>query len=181
MKYTKVSTISKSYAKALLDVANESILSEKFRTQLDEILQVLSTSEDLRIVMANTSISIAEKLEIIDAVFADKIDKKLLNFLKILVEKGRFNELEAINLAYIEMVENLSNIKTVEISSPIALNFENKSNVLFKLEHKLKCEIRPIWKIDESLIAGLRFKIDDCTIDTSVRAKLEDLSKKIVR
>ena len=79
------------------------------------------------------------------------------------------------------MVENLSNIKTVEISSPIALNFENKSNVLFKLEHKLKCEIRPIWKIDESLIAGLRFKIDDCTIDTSVRAKLEDLSKKIVR
>ena len=99
--------------------------------------------------------------------------------MKILVEKNRFNELEAIFEAYNEMLEELSNTKTVEITSPIELNFENKSNVLFKLEHKLGCEIKPVWKIDNSLIAGLTFKIDDCIIDTSIRAKLENLSKNI--
>lgn len=181
MKHIKVSTISKNYAKALLDVAKESGSPEVFNTQLNEIMLVLNTSEDLNIVMANTSISIAEKLEIIEAVFGNKIESKLLNFLKILVEKDRFCELEAIKLSFAKMIEDMSNIKTVEITSPIALNFENKSNVLFKLEHKLNCEIKPIWKTDESLIAGLKFKIDDCTIDTSIRAKLEDLSKKIVR
>lgn len=175
MNKTMISTISKTYAKALLEIGNKNQLKQ----ELDEIINVINSSSDLKIVMANSSISISKKLEILDSIFSSKISPKLLNFLKILVEKNRFNELEAIFEAYNEMLEELSNTKTVEITSPIELNFENKSNVLFKLEHKLGCEIKPVWKIDNSLIAGLTFKIDDCIIDTSIRAKLENLSKNI--
>ena len=53
----------------------------------------------------------------------------------------------------------------------------NKENSI--LEHKLNKEITPIWTVDKGLIAGLAFKIDDCVIDTSIRAKLENLSKNI--
>lgn len=175
MNKTMISTISKTYAKALLEIGNKNQLKQ----ELEEIINVINSSSDLKIVMANSSISISKKLEILDSIFNSKISPKLLNFLKILVEKNRFNELEAIFEAYNEMLEDLSNTKTVEITSPIELNFENKSNVLFKLEHKLGCEIKPVWKIDNSLIAGLTFKIDDCVIDTSIRAKLENLSKNI--
>ena len=114
-------------------------------------------------------------------IFEGKIEKKLINFLKILVEKNRFNEFAAIKKSFSDMVQKLSNKKTVEITSPIKLNFENKTNVLFKLEHKFNCEILPVWKVDKSLIAGLTFKYDDCVIDTSLRAKLENLSKNINR
>ena len=175
MNKTMISTISKTYAKALLETGDKNQLKQ----ELDEIINVINSSSDLKIVMANSSISISKKLEILDSIFGGKISPKLLNFLKILVEKNRFNELEAIYEAYNEMLEELSNTKTVEITSPIELNFENKSKGLFKLEHKLGCEIKPVWKIDNSLIAGLTFKIDDCVIDTSIRAKLENLSKNI--
>lgn len=176
MAKTMISTISKTYAKALLESAdNANLLKE----QLKQILEVVNSSPDLKIVITNSSISIAKKLEIIDSVFGGKIESKLLNFIKILIEKNRFCELEAIYEAFKQMIEQLSNMKTVEVTSPIKLNFENKSNVLFKLEHKLGCEIKPIWKVDESLIAGLTFKIDDSVIDTSIRAKLENLSKNI--
>lgn len=181
MAKTLISTISKNYAKALMEIATEQKSFEKIEQQLNQIAEVLETSDDLKIVMSNSSISSSTKIEILNEIFGKKIDKKILNFLKILVEKNRFNEFYPIKSAFEEMSEKHSNKKTVEVYSPIELNFENKSNVLFKLEHKLGCEITPIWKVDKSLIAGLAFKIDDCVIDTSVRAKLANLSKSINR
>lgn len=181
MTETHISTISKNYAKALFDTAQESNSCELINSQFAEIDEVLKTSDDLKIVMANSSISASSKIEILETVFGGKIDEKFLRFLKILVEKNRFSEFGAIKQAYSLMLEKLSNKKTVEVFSPVKLNFENKSNILFKLEHKLNCEITPIWKIDKSLIAGLAFKYDDCVIDTSVRAKFESLSKGITR
>ncbi len=180
MTKTMISTISKNYAKALMETIEQKSF-EKIEKQLTQIAQVIESSEDLRIVMSNSSISTSTKIEIIDSIFNKKIDSKLLNLLKILIEKNRFNEFESIRAEYSNMLEKRSNKKTVEVFSPIELNFENKSNVLFKLEHKLGCEITPIWKVDKTLIAGLAFKIDDCVIDTSVRAKLADLSKNINR
>jgi len=181
MTETLMSAISKNYATALMDVASENNSYEKFETQLGQIYDVLNSSNDLQIVMTNSSISTEKKIQILSEIFDGKIEKKLINFLKILVEKNRFNEFAAIKKSFSDMVQKLSNKKTVEITSPIKLNFENKTNVLFKLEHKFNCEILPVWKVDKSLIAGLTFKYDDCVIDTSLRAKLENLSKNINR
>ena len=181
MTKTLVSTISKNYAKALMEISTESKSFNKLAKQLTQIVEVFEKSEDLKIVMTNSSISTTKKVEIIEIIFKNKVDKKLVNLLKILVEKNRFNELNSIRIAFNEMIEKHFNKKTVEVYSAIKLNFENKSNVLFKLEHKLGCEITPIWIVDKSLIAGLAFKIDDCVIDTSIRSKLENLSKSINR
>lgn len=175
-----ISTISKHYAMALLDAAKESGITAEIDNQLKEITEVINKSSDFRIVMANSAISTAKKIEIIDDIFGDKIDKKLLNFLKILIEKNRFSEFDAIKENFEDEISKLSNKKKVEITSPIALNFENKTNVLFKLEHKLNCEVIPTWKVDKNLIAGLKFKIDDCVVDTSIRSKIEKLSKEII-
>ena len=77
------------------------------------------------------------------------------------------------------MKNSLDNTKTVEIISAKELDFENKTMILLKLEKKLNCEIKPLWTINSDIIAGLVFKFDDYVIDTSLNAKLEDLSKKI--
>lgn len=177
----RISTVSKNYAKALIQVAKESGSFDYYKSQLQEVREVLESSEDLRIVMDNSSISVVKKNEILDSLFANKIDIKILNFLKLLVSKNRFGELYSIINSYNEIIDTLSNKKNVEIVSSIELNFETKSNILFKLEHKLQCEVIPHWSVDESIIAGLQFKFDDYVIDSSVRSKIENLGKNISR
>lgn len=181
MVESKVSTVSKNYAKALLEVAEELNSLDLFKQQLDEIESVLQSSKDFQIVMDNSSISASKKIEILSAILGGKIDEKLLNFLKLLVEKNRFDEFESIVISFNAYLDKKSNKKTVEIISPINLNFETKSNILFKLEHKLNCEVVPKWTVDESIIAGLAFKFDDYVIDTSIRNKIENLCKNISR
>ncbi len=181
MTNNRVSSISKIYAKALMDIAAENNSYDSILNQLQEIKAVLNNSEDLMIVLANSSIATAKKIEIINDVFAGKIDNSVLNFLKLIIEKNRFNEFEFIINSYSEMLDQKANKKKVEIVSAVKLNFEAKTNVLFKLEHKLNCEIVPDWQVDENIIAGLIFKFDDFVIDTSVRNKVENLSKTISR
>lgn len=181
MTNNRVSSISKIYAKALMDIAAENNSYDSILNQLQEIKAVLNNSEDLMIVLANSSIATAKKIEIINDVFAGKVDNSVLNFLKLIIEKNRFNEFEFIINSYSEMLDQKANKKKVEIVSAVKLNFEAKTNVLFKLEHKLNCEIVPDWQVDENIIAGLIFKFDDFVIDTSVRNKVENLSKTISR
>lgn len=177
----RISTVSKNYAQALLEIAAENNSYEQIKNQLEEVAQVLHSSKDLQIVMSNSSISAAKKIDILDDIFGAKIDKKILNFLKLLVEKNRFMEFDSILTSYNDKIDRLANIKNVEIISAIDLNFETKTNILFKLEHKLNCEIVPHWHTDKNIIAGLTFKFDDYVIDTSVRNKIENLSKNISR
>ena len=178
-----LSEISKNYAKALLESTADGARkdNEYYIKQLDEILEVFTTSDDLKVVMANSSVSAGKKIEILEEVFKDKIDKKILNLLKILVDKNRFSELDSIITYYKQKNEKQENKKTIEIVSPIELNNENKTKVLSKLEQKFNCDILPVWTTDKSLIAGLVFKIDDYVVDTSIKAKLEDLKKTLNR
>lgn len=177
----RISTVSKNYAQALLEIAAEHDSYEHIKNQLEEVAQVLHSSKDLQIVMSNSSISAAKKIDILNDIFGSKIDNKILNFLKLLVEKNRFMEFDSILTSYNDKIDRLANIKNVEIISAIDLNFETKTNILFKLEHKLNCEIVPHWHTDKNIIAGLTFKFDDYVIDTSIRNKIENLSKNISR
>lgn len=176
-----ISTVSKIYAKSLIDLATESNSLDLYHEQLKNVLDSFEASSDLQNVMNNPTISVENKIQILEEVFASRVDKKILNLLKLLVEKNRFNEFESVYHAYCEMYDKKSNKKTVEVVSAVKLSFEDKTNVLFKLEHKLNCEITPSWSVDENIIAGLLFKFDDYVIDTSVRTKIESLSKSISR
>lgn len=181
MKKSQISSISKNYAKAILDSAKESNSVDNIKEQLQQVNDIIKSSNDLRIVMDNSSITNSKKKEILNDIFSSKIDVKLLNLLQILVEKNRFCELENIYLSYVNMVEEFANRKNVEIISSISLNEETKKNIVDTLMKKLNCEIIPSWQLDENIIAGLVFKIGDCVIDTSVAAKLKSLSKNILR
>ena len=100
-----------------------------------------------------------------------------MNFIKIIVEKNRFNEFGQIISAYKELLDSANNTQNVEIISAIELSDSQKQNIIEKLSAKLNKNIKPDWIIDKSIIAGLVIKMDDNVIDSSVKNKLEKLSR----
>ncbi len=177
MAEKKISTISKIYANALLEACSD--CRDLIKAQLYEVLEVISSSQDLNIVMADNSISPCKKNDILDKIFGDKVDNRIINLLKILSDKNRFGEISSIYEAYEEILNSRSNKKNVEIISSIDLDENMKNKITERLQNKLNCEILPDWHVDENIIAGLNFKFDDYVIDASVRTKLEKLSKNI--
>lgn len=181
MSKNHISLISKNYAQALMDISKQDNSFQLVKINLEIALDTINSSSDLKLVMNNTSVSISKKIEIIEEIFDGKIDLRILNLLKILIEKDRFGELENIVIAYNEMFDNLEKRKNVEIISSFDLDVDVKGQILNKLEKKLSIEVVPQWTVDESIIAGLIFKFDNSVIDTSIKSKLEKLSKNMLR
>ena len=57
----------------------------------------------------------------------------------------------------------------------------NVADIKNKISQKINKNVVPDWKVDSSIIGGLIFDIDELIIDNSVRHKLEDLSKHIIK
>lgn len=170
----KISTSAETYADSLIK-ADENF--EQILNDLNEIKEIISQSDEFNNVMENPSIQNEIKFEIIDEIFKNKINDKLVNFLKILVEKNRFNEFNQIIQAYSNKTDNINNIKRVEVISAIDLTEDQKSRINEKLHTKLQKNIVAKWTTNENIIGGLIIKYDDNVIDNSLKNKLEKLSK----
>ena len=103
-----------------------------------------------------------------------------MNFLKILIDKKRFQEFSQIRAAYINKLNKINNIQPVSVTSAVELTDEQKKNIIGKLEEKLKKQVQPLWNIDENIIAGLVVKINDDVIDTSLKNKINKISKELL-
>ncbi|MDY6383305.1 MAG: ATP synthase F1 subunit delta [Cyanobacteriota bacterium] len=181
MTENRISAISKTYAKALVDIGAEDNSLDKIKQQFEQIKMTVDNSNDLKIVLGNTAITNSKKKEIIKDIFKDGIDEKLLRFLDILIDKNIFNEIDSIFDAYCLMSDKLTNTQNVEIISAIDLSDDIKNSILDRLKNKLHCDVVPHWTTDESIIAGLTFKFEDYVIDTSVKSEIEKFSKYMLR
>ena len=177
----RISTSAKNYADSLIALGNDGVLSfDEILKDLNVIREVVAGSADFLNVMINPAISNEQKFEIIDNVFANQISDKLINFLKVLVDKKRFHELNQIIDAFESDVDEIHNVKRVEVISAVEISDDRKQRLIEKLQNKLQKTVVADWTLDNSIIGGLVIKIDDNVIDDSLKNKLENLSKNII-
>lgn len=177
----KISISAQNYADSLIKVGQDGVMSyDDIMAGLNTIKEITSSSPELYNVMVNPAISVDTKDEILNNVFSNQVNDKLINFLKVLIEKKRFFELNEIIEAYSDKVDNINNIKRVEVVSAVEVSEDRKQRLIDKLQNKLKKTVIANWTIDKSIIGGLVIRIDDDVIDNSLRNKLENLSKNII-
>lgn len=177
----QISTSAKNYADSLIKVGKDGVMTyEAILHDLNTVKEITSESDELVNVMENPAISINTKNEILDSVFSNQISDKIINFLKILIEKKRFNELDQIIQCFAVEVDDINNIKRVEVVSAIELTDDRKQRLTEKLKTKLNKQVSINWTLDNDIIGGLIIKIDDDVIDNSLKNKLENLSKNII-
>lgn len=169
-----ISIPAKIYANSLIQLnLNQDIALDN----LYKIKNLLEESSDLKTLMQNPTISPLKKYEIFEDIFKNELDEKIKSFIKILIEKNRFDILEQIITAYKNEADRINNNQKVEIISAIELTDEYKKEIVKKLEYKLKKNIIPQWIIDEEIIGGLVIKIEDDIIDNSIKNKLDKINK----
>lgn len=174
--------IAQRYAESLIEFGRDGKLSYmSISTDLANVLTIISHSKDLFEALTNPLVTVADKKAIVDKVFEQDVDVLVKNFLKLLVEKNRFNLICDIVKVYNSLLDDINEVARVEVVSAVELNDMEKNSIQDKLAEKLNKQISIKYKIDESIIAGLIFKMGDDIIDMSVAHKLEDYKKAIIK
>lgn len=182
MVSTKNILIAERYADALVNISKDGALTfDKISKDLNLIKDILSQSKDLEEFLTNPLISIEDKKGIIDKVFSGEVDVLIVNFLKVLVDKSRFLSFGEILESYNKALDDINNIKRINVTSAVKMSDEAQARLKDKLETKLKKKVILDLEISKDIIAGLVIKIGDNIIDMSLKHKLEDLSKSITK
>lgn len=182
MTNTKNILIADRYSDALVELAKDGKLTYgKISDDLELIRSTLELSKDLNEFLTNPVMSVENKKEIIDKVFTDEVDILIINFLKVLIDKNRFSVFAEVLEAYNKSLDDINNISRIQVTSAVKMSDESKNKLKTKLETKLKKNVILDLDINSNIIAGLVIKIGDNVIDMSLKHKLEDLSKNIIR
>ena len=172
--------VSERYAQALLELVSDN-LSKDILKELLDITESVKGSGDLNKVMTSPVISDDEKKNVISKLFENTTNKVILNFLKLLVDKNRFSMLESITKEYKNEINRLNNLLSINVTSAIDLTEDEKSAIKDKLSNILNKNIELEWATNPDIIAGLVFEVGDNIIDNSLRHKLQDLSRNIMK
>ena len=197
--------IHKIYSESLFEYANENNLVDVFYEQAKDIIQVFSMSPELSMFLNNPKISAAEKKEVIKNIFENKIwvtgiekltqklhidiskitnsqnvEHKILDFIYLIIDKGRESYLVGIFDSFLEYVREYKKIGLCEITSATELTTSQKNKILQKLLQITDFNsFEFIYNVEPSLIAGIKIKIGDTVVDSSIKYKLERINKSL--
>ena len=116
-----IDVIANRYAEALFQLSEEENITKEIYNELHDVVEVIKNNKELDNVLKSPLVAKNEKTQLIEALFNNKINNDLKNFLKILVEKGRISSLKSIELTFKELLNDKHNIIEGTVISAIAL------------------------------------------------------------
>ena len=172
--------VAQRYANAILEFADDKRLTkEQILSEFSDVVKSIDASSDIKRVMYSPVISSGEKKLVLEKMFEGRVDRVIINFLKLLVDKSRFSMLQTIFNECKAYVNKMNNLLALNITSAIELNDNEKAMVKVKLEKVLNKEIELSWSVDGNIIGGLVFEAGDNIVDCSLRKKIQEINKEI--
>ena len=172
--------VSGTYGDAFFDVALESGRLDDFWEEAKAINAALQESPELSRLMSHPQIVKVEKIKVIEEIFSDKVSAEILGLLNMLVEKDHFEEMGAVLEHFIGRVKEQKRIGTAYVTTAMELSPEKKAAVerrLLETTKYVKFEMH--YAVDTALIGGIVIRIGDRVVDSSVRTKLQTLTREL--
>lgn len=167
--------LSKSYALAIYDIAKENRKLDEYVKDIKEISNLINTNSELHNFIESHEINVKRKQEVIRQQLINKVDKDLLSFLLILIEKDMFNSLSEISKELNSIYSNTNNEIPALVKTAVELTEEQKEKLISKLEAKYNKKIILKAEVDKSIIGGIYLKVKDDITDGTFRTKYKEL------
>lgn len=170
---------AKHYAKSLVAVGKECNCFNELYDDLKDVSEKLGANLDLKKALLNKRVSFTRKQELLKRVFQDFIGSRTYNFLFLLLQHEKLAWLNEILLSARKM--NLLEADTLEVTveTAVPLSVEQEKAVLQILKQKVGVNAILRNVINEKLVGGLKLKIHDTIIDSSVFGKIFRLKERI--
>ena len=169
---TSVGTV---YAQALYSLAKDEGCSEAILKELAVLQESFAAEPDFLRLLAAPNLSKEERCAIVDSSFRDKVHPYLLNFMKILTEKGYMRHFADCCKAYRQEYNRDHGILEVTAVTALPLNEEQVDRLTEKLAKVTGKTIDLVNRIDPAVLGGVRLDYDGMRVDDTVSHRLASI------
>ena len=168
------------YARSLFEVAKEQDKLDAVRDQLGAFADALSENRDLQVFFFSPYFATKEKQDGLERVVSDA-DPVILNFLKLLIEKHRMPVLFRIRANYDGLWEEENKLLPVHITSAVELDKAIVEQLGDRISEQTDRKVELSSDVDPDILGGIVVRVGNSVLDASVRNRLEQLRKQVVK
>jgi F-type H+-transporting ATPase subunit delta len=174
----EIATLARPYAEALFRVAKNGKLSA-WSDLMSEMAHV-GSHPDVKALASNPNLTDRQVADTLLALLKSSITDEVKNFVEMLVENGRVSLLPEISAQFQALKNADEGAANVQIFSAFEMSNSQIADLIAALGKKFGRKLNPTVTVDSSLIGGVRVVVGDEVLDTSVRAKLQQMQVALV-
>lgn len=161
------------YGQALYDLALSEELTKPILNELDVLLQSFEAEPAFLKLLSTPTLTKQERCQILDDSFRGKVQPYVLNFMKILTEKGYMRHFSDCCSAYRDSYNRDNGILPVTAVTAIPLTADQSRRLTEKLAAITGKTIDLRNRIDPNCLGGVRLDYDGKRLDDTVAHRLE--------
>lgn len=173
--------LAREYGDGLYALTEEENISQEVLMQLLELKKLFRSQPDFIRLLGNMSLSKEERVKIIDSVLRGQVHPYLLNFLKILCERGALTEYEGCLSAFKTLYNQAHGIVEATVTTAVALDDEQRARMSEKLSAKTGKTVVLTEKVDASLMGGVLLEMNGQRYDNTLKNRLKSIHSAMVQ
>lgn len=173
--------LAKEYGEALYELAKEEGVLDALHDELKVVIALLNDEPMFTQLLCSRAIEREKRLKVVDDTFRDRAHVFIVNYMKLLVEKERF-ECFADSVKWFHQRYNEDfGIVEAQVTSAAALSDEEQEALRQKLMQMSNRKVSMTLRVDPSLIGGIRVEMDGKRYDNTIQNKLSRLRQSLVQ
>ena len=170
-----MSNIATVYGQALYDLAREEGCDEAVLQQMSALDESFHQEPDYIRLLCAANLSKEERCSILERDFRGKLHPHLLNFMKLLTEKGYMRSFSGCRKVFRQRYHQDRGILEVKAITAIALTQDQSQRLSARLAAITGKEIVLMNVLDPHVLGGVRLDYDGIQVDDTIRHRLDSI------
>ena len=172
--------IAQVYARSLFEVAKEQGKIDEIRDQLGQFADALAADRDLQVFFFSPYFSTAEKQDGLGKALSGA-DEIIVNFLDLLIENHRMPVLFRVRREYDARWEEENQLLPVSVTSAVELDDRTVREIGDRIAKQTGRKVELSSSVEPDILGGIVVRVGNQVLDASVRNRLEQLRRTIVK
>ncbi len=168
----ELATIARPYAEALFKSAKADLTGAA--DWLEQFAGIAANAQLLQFA-GNPKVTDAQVFDVFVGIAKGSLPDSAKNFLRIVIENGRLDALPEIASQFRALVNAQGGSSDAVVYSAFAIDEKALSELTAVLAKRFGRKLNVTMQLDDSLIGGVRVVVGDEVLDTSVRARLDQM------
>jgi F-type H+-transporting ATPase subunit delta len=171
-------SVASTYAEALYGAAAEARAVREVAEGLQAFAAAVEEVPDLRGALHDPELGGPQKKALV-ASLLEGAHRVLLNFVQVLVDRRRIDELPEMAEAFADLVARAEGRVEVEAVTAVPLSDELRSRLVERIQSETGREVSLAERVDPEIVGGLVLMFGGVMVDGSVRFQLADLRRQL--
>ena len=189
--------VTGTYGEALFELAVEEEMESVLLEEVEAFQAILKDNPEFSDMMNHPKIPREDKIKTLENIMSHEyiprsdmimaqesevsFSKELTGFLVLILQKDRYSEIDGILEFFVKRMKEHMKIGTAYVTTAISLKDSQKIEIEKKLLETTEYKtMEMIYNEDPSLIGGMVIRIGDRVVDSSIKSKLDKLTKELL-